>query len=103
MKTGVDVVVAGFEDEDEVAERRARLLERVVGPDDDDEGAAEEASARFRLRVSIQEPQPPQFDYSARHRAAITPCPIRLPSASAYHTQSKILKIPENEKKEIQA
>lgn len=75
--------VAGFEDEDEEAERRVRLLERVVGPDDDDEGAAEEASARFRLRVSIQEPQPPQFDYSARHRAAITPFRIRLCPASA--------------------
>ena len=48
----------------EEAERRARLLERVVGPDDDEEGAAEEASARFRLRVSIQEPQPPQFGFS---------------------------------------
>lgn len=52
----------GREDEDAAAAeeeelRRARLVKRVVGPEDD-EGAAEEASARFRLRVSIQKPKP---------------------------------------------
>lgn len=41
------------------AVRRIRLAERVVGPvaadwEEDDEGADEVASARFRLRVSIQ-------------------------------------------------
>lgn len=57
---------AAFEDEEEAAEKRARLLGRVAGPatvaDENDEGAAEEASARFRLRVSIQEPKPRPFD-----------------------------------------
>jgi len=53
------VVVAAAEAEEE-EERRARLLERVVGPEEGDEGAAEEASARFRLRVSIQNPTNPQ-------------------------------------------
>ncbi|PKI52860.1 hypothetical protein CRG98_026691 [Punica granatum] len=43
----------------EDAVRRTRLAERVVGPaaadcEEDDEGADEVASARFRLRVSIQ-------------------------------------------------
>lgn len=42
-----------------VEERRARLFERVVGPDEEEEGADEVASARFRLRVSIQNPKPP--------------------------------------------
>jgi len=53
------VAVAAAEAEEE-EERRARLLERVVGPEEGDEGAAEEASARFRLRVSIQNPPNPQ-------------------------------------------
>lgn len=39
------------------AERRVRLVERVVGPVEEEEGADEVASARFRLRVSIQNPQ----------------------------------------------
>lgn len=43
-----------------VEERRARLAARVVGPaEEDEEGADEVASARFRLRVSIQNPKPP--------------------------------------------
>lgn len=55
-------VAAGLEEEDEVAEmRRARFEERVVGPEEEEEGAAEVASARFRLRVSIQKPQPLGF------------------------------------------
>ena len=44
--------------EEEEEERRERLAERV-GVVDEDEGAAEEASARFRLRVSIQNPHSP--------------------------------------------
>ncbi|WVZ19573.1 hypothetical protein V8G54_006895 [Vigna mungo] len=48
------VGVFGIEEEEE--ERRERLAEREV---DEDEGAAEEASARFRLRVSIQNPDSP--------------------------------------------
>lgn len=48
--------------EDTAVERRARLLERVVGPaEEDEEGAVEEASARFRLRVSIQLPHRPSI------------------------------------------
>lgn len=50
------VVVFGMEEEEE--ERRERLAERE-GVVDEDEGAAEEASARFRLRVSIQNPPNP--------------------------------------------
>lgn len=58
-----DVAAAGS---DEVAEEsRERLLERVVGPDEEEgeeeEGADEVASARFRLRVSIQNPKPPAY------------------------------------------
>jgi len=37
--------------------KRARLAARVVGPEEE-EGADEVASARFRLRVSIQKPKP---------------------------------------------
>jgi len=46
----------------EVEERRARLLLRVVGPDEgeeEEEGADEVTSARLRLRVSIQRLNPP--------------------------------------------
>jgi hypothetical protein len=41
-----------------IEERRVRLFERVVGPEDEEEGSDEVASARFRLRVSIQNPKP---------------------------------------------
>lgn len=64
----VAVVDAGVDE----TERRARLAARVVGPDEE-EGAEELASARFRLRVSIQNPKPLKTskhlaDYSAiRH------------------------------------
>ncbi|PON89992.1 hypothetical protein TorRG33x02_142780, partial [Trema orientale] len=76
---GATAAGAAFEFDVEEAERRARLLERVVGPDEEDEGAAEEASARFRLRVSIQEPQPPQFAYSlAKSGDQTFPDPIIL-------------------------
>lgn len=53
--------IEDWAEEDDVAERRARLLERVVGPEvvvEEEEGAAEVASARFRLRVSIQKHKP---------------------------------------------
>lgn len=57
--------VAAAEDE-EGDERRARLL-RVVGPEEgggggeeeEEDGAVEVASARLRLRVSIQRKKPP--------------------------------------------
>lgn len=49
MTAGV-VVVAGEEEEEE---RRERLEARVTGPAEE-EGADEDASARFRPRVSIQ-------------------------------------------------
>ncbi|PON77184.1 hypothetical protein PanWU01x14_028030, partial [Parasponia andersonii] len=84
-----------FEFDVEEAERRARLLERVVGPDEEDEGAAEEASARFRLRVSIQEPQPPQFAYSlAKSGDQTFPDPIILRI-----TKFPITKTPRDQKK----
>ena len=56
----------GASEEEEEEERRARLL-RVVGPeaeggggadDEQEAGAAEVASARLRLRVSIQRKKP---------------------------------------------
>lgn len=57
-----DVAAAGS---DEVAEESLeRLLERVAGPEEEEgeeEGADEVASARFRLRVSIQNPKPPAY------------------------------------------
>lgn len=55
-------LAAGLEEDDDVAaRRRVRLEERVVGPEEEEEGAADVASARFRLRVSIQKPQPRGF------------------------------------------
>lgn len=68
----------------EVPERRARLVERVVGPEDEEEGAAEDASARFLLRVSIQKPKPSNRRV-ARHRAAITQFLIRIYYASGQY------------------
>jgi hypothetical protein len=60
---GVDVDVAVLvdvatiaEDEELEEDTRARLFEQVLGLDEEDEGVAEEASACFRLRVSIQKP-----------------------------------------------
>lgn len=53
------VEVAATEEEEE-EERRARLL-RVVGPEggeEEEDGAVEVASARLRLRVSIQRKKP---------------------------------------------
>ena len=59
---GAVVVAAAAAEEEEGDERRARLL-RVVGPEggeeEDDDGAVEVASARLRLRVSIQRKKPP--------------------------------------------
>lgn len=103
MVTVVIVAAEGIEEEEEEVgaaaaveeERRARLL-RVVGPegDDDEEGAVEEASARFRLRVSIQRTTAPQFDgslgFGSRARSAIRQFPMvdspasenRIPSLS---------------------
>jgi hypothetical protein len=53
----VEIKESAAEEADDVAaeeRRRARLEERVVGPEEEEEGAADVASARFRLRVSIQ-------------------------------------------------
>jgi hypothetical protein len=53
----VEINERAAEEADDVAadeRRRARLEERVVGPEEEEEGAADVASARFRLRVSIQ-------------------------------------------------
>lgn len=61
--TGVELTV---EVEVEAAVTRALLAARVVGPDEEEEGADEVASARFRLRVSIQNPKPLQNRESAR-------------------------------------
>ena len=72
VATVVAVDVAVTEDVEVEEERRARLLERVFAPGDDDEGAVEEASARFRLRVSIQKPSHPAICQLARHGALIT-------------------------------
>lgn len=88
-----------------VVERRARFEERVavaVAVVEEEEllivGAAEVASARFRLRVSIQKRKPPResFRNSAAHRApesggAITRHEIRLHVASIKY-QIKTLK-----------
>jgi hypothetical protein len=85
-RTGVDVVVVAVlvavavavatvaEDEEleEEEDTRARLFERVLGLDEEDEGAAEEASARFRLRVSIQKPTHPAIRQLAHQGASIT-------------------------------
>jgi hypothetical protein len=84
-RTGVDVVVVAVlvavavavatvaEDEElEEEDTRARLFERVLGLDEEDEGAAEEASARFRLRVSIQKPTHPAIRQLAHKGASIT-------------------------------
>lgn len=49
--TGVELTV---EVEVEATEMRARLAARVVGPEEEEEGADEVASVRLRLRVSIQ-------------------------------------------------
>lgn len=49
----IEGVLAAEEVGAEVVERRARLVARVEGPDN---AAEVDASARFRLRVSIQEP-----------------------------------------------
>lgn len=60
---GAVVVVAATEEEEE-EERRARLL-RVVGPEggeEEEDGAVEVASARLRLRVSIQRKKPRVWD-----------------------------------------
>lgn len=68
-----DRVVVATEEEEVAAvavafgvAKRGRLLEweRVVGPDEDEEieGAVEEASARFRLRVSIQKRLQNRYD-----------------------------------------
>lgn len=57
------VVVAATEEEEE-DERRARLL-RVVGPEgggEEEDGGVEVASARLRLRVSIQRKKPRVWD-----------------------------------------
>ena len=62
------VGVFGIEEEEE--ERRERLAERVM---DEDEGAAEEASARFRLRVSIQNPDSP-FQFLRPLTDRLIPC-----------------------------
>lgn len=61
--TGVELTV---EVEVETAVTRALLAARVVGPDEEEEGADEVASARFRLRVSIQNPKPLQNRESTR-------------------------------------
>lgn len=53
--TGVELTV---EVEVETLVTRALLAARVVGPEEEEEGADEVASARFRLRVSIQNPNP---------------------------------------------
>lgn len=84
-----------------VVERRARFEERVAVVEEEEllvVGAAEVASARFRLRVSIQKRKPPResFRNSAAHRApesggAITRHEIRLHVASIKH-QIKTLK-----------
>lgn len=50
VRVGIEGVLAA---EEVGAERRERLLARVEGPDN---AAEVDASARFRLRVSIQEP-----------------------------------------------
>jgi hypothetical protein len=81
-RTGVDVVVVAVlvavavvtvaEDEELEEDTRARLFERVLGLDEEDEGAAEEASARFRLRVSIQKPTHPAIRQLAHQGASIT-------------------------------
>lgn len=55
IEGAVAAVVVVEEEVVAAAVRRARFWERVVGPEEEDEGAVEEASARFRLRVSIQE------------------------------------------------
>lgn len=61
---GAVAVVAAAAEEEEGDERRARLL-RVVGPEggggdeEEEDGAVEVASARLRLRVSIQRKKPP--------------------------------------------
>lgn len=82
-----------------VVKRRARFEERVavaVAVVEEEEllvvGAAEVASARFRLRVSIQKRKPPResFRNSAAHRApesggAITRHEIRFHVASIKH------------------
>uniref|UniRef100_A0A2P2MVD6 Uncharacterized protein MANES_04G074400 n=1 Tax=Rhizophora mucronata TaxID=61149 RepID=A0A2P2MVD6_RHIMU len=52
-----------------VEERRERLWERVVGREEEDAGAVEEASARLRLRVSIQEPNRPNQIRGRDHAA----------------------------------
>jgi hypothetical protein len=80
---GVDVVVAMLvvvavvvatitEDEELKEDTRARLFERVLGLDEEDEGVAEEASARFRLRVSIQKSTHPAIRQLAHQGASIT-------------------------------
>ena len=51
---------------EEVEERRERLEERVL----EEEGAAEVASARLRLRVSIQKQNPPQIETDSLARLA---------------------------------
>lgn len=95
--TGVGVVVVVV-----VVKRRARFEERVAVALVEEEllvvGAAEVASARFRLRVSIQKRKPPResFRNSAADRApesggAITRHEIRFHVASIKH-QIKTLK-----------
>jgi hypothetical protein len=70
----VAVAVATVAEDEELEEEdtRARLFERVLGLDEEDEGAAEEASARFRLRVSIQKPTHPAIRQLAHQGASIT-------------------------------
>lgn len=51
---------------EEVEERRERLEERAL----EEEGAAEVASARLRLRVSIQKQNPPQIETDSLARLA---------------------------------
>ena len=80
----IESVDAAARFDEEVAERRERLVERVLGPEDEEEGAAEEASARFLLRVSIQKPKPSNRRV-ARHRAAITQFLIQIYYTSEQH------------------
>lgn len=72
VAVAVTVVVAAAAVEEEEEERRGRLVERDLGDDEEDEGAAEEASARFRLRVSIQKPNHRAIRELAHDGALIT-------------------------------